>query len=93
MKAIHTTDGGIVIKASAQDSGSEIFEKEFLNVRLGGGCRHAVANLHALAARMFANSRGWTAPLATGPLPGGNYAHCFVASTTVDLHDERKIHT
>lgn len=88
MNAIQTNEGSVNITAFAKSSGSASYQKEELVRELKKRGRKAdVPHIHALAARNFADSRGWLATLVTGKLPCGDYAHCFSVCTTTELHN------
>lgn len=61
------------IKASAEGVKSKIFHRGELR-KVGD----EIENEHVIAAKLFAASRDWPTNLASGGLPDGSWAHCFI---------------
>jgi hypothetical protein len=70
------------IKASAEGVKSEVWTcNELDDIRKADGLEH-ITN-HQCAARIFAHLHKWGTALASGGLPDGSWAHCFVPDIVV----------
>jgi hypothetical protein len=67
------------IKAEAEGVSHKVFSVSSLEDELENRQgRSTQEEVHELAARKFAELRGWPTKLASGGLPNGAWAHCFI---------------
>lgn len=62
------------IKASAEGVKSIAYTCD----ELENSGAHNAESRHELAARKFADAKGWNRELISGGLPNGDFAHCFI---------------
>jgi hypothetical protein len=73
------------IKASAEGVKSIVWPRDSLEQEKNTQPDLDHLNLHAYAALKFALARNWSGNLASGGLPDGTWAHCFVTAQKAAL--------